>query len=116
MKNQMHVEGCEQPSTTTGRVKGWEVVPGIPRSSLSEGLLIGGDRFPTHFEILRYKKDRLWHWRLWSATHDLVDVSAQGYEQKSEYLASIALIKSTANAPIWDLGDPTALQNYLTEP
>ena len=99
----------KEPPETTCRVRGMVRIQGIPRSSLPEGPCIGADRFPTHFEIFRFNKDRLWHWRLWSATHDLVALAAQGYEQKSEWLASIALVKSTANDPIWDLSeiDPT---------
>lgn len=90
---------------------GFEIVwvrEGIPKSSLPEGPLIG-QVVPTHYELFLYHRDSLWHWRLWSATGDLVAESAQGYEQKSECLASIALVKSTANDPIWDMSetDPT---------
>ena len=60
---------------------------------------------PTDYELFRYLRDSLWHWRLRSATGDLVAESAQGYEQKSDCLASIALVKSTANDPIWDLSE-----------
>lgn len=83
--------------------KGWVYVPGIPRSSLPEGPWIGHVH-PTHFEVFRYQ-DELWYWRLFSATHDLVAESAQGYEKKEDCLAAIALVKSTTNDPIWDLND-----------
>jgi len=83
----------------------WELVHvrhGIPKSTLPEGPRISADRFPTHYEVFR-KLDLLWYWRLWSATHDLVATSAQGYERKEDCLAFIALVKSTANDPIWDM-------------
>ena len=36
---------------------------------------------------------------------NLVAVSAQGYERKEDCLAAIALVKSTANDPIWDMSE-----------
>lgn len=86
---------------------GWDlgvVRQGIPKSSLPEGPRIGAGNFPTHYEVFR-KLDLLWYWRLWSATHDLVAESVQGYAGKDDCLASISLVKSTAGAPVWDMSE-----------
>ena len=94
---------------TTGfeNSEGWDlgsVRYGVPRSSLPEGPRLCADRFPTHYEVFR-RLDLLWYWRLWSATHDLVAESFQGYERKEDCLAFIKLVKSTDSAPIWDMSE-----------
>jgi uncharacterized protein YegP (UPF0339 family) len=94
-------------TTESENGEGWDpgqTVYGIPKSSLPEGPRIGADRFPTHYEVFQ-KLDLIWYWQLWSATHDLVANSNQGYERKEDCLAFIALVKSTANDPVWDLSE-----------
>lgn len=78
--------------------------PGVPRNLVPDGPEIDADGFPTHYEVFRYR-DSFWYWRLWSASRELVAQSARGHGTKEECLVSIALVKSTANDPIWDLSD-----------
>ena len=84
--------------------KGEVFLPGMPRNAPLEGVPIAPDGFPPHYELFRYR-DKLWYWRLWSAAGDLIAEAAQGYDQKSECLASITLVKATADAPVWHLSE-----------
>lgn len=75
---------------------------GIPQDALLGSPRPGTYQCPTRYEVFR-KRDLLWYWVLRSATHEAVAKSAQGYKNKEDCLDSIALVKSTANGPIWDL-------------
>lgn len=44
--------------------------------------------------------NRLWRWRLYAANNRIIADSGEGYYNKSDCLAAIALVKASQNAPV----------------
>lgn len=52
----------------------------------------------------QYRRDAAseWRWRLRAANHRIIAESGEGYKNLQDCLAGIQLVKSSANAPVYD--------------
>lgn len=44
-----------------------------------------------------------WRWRLKSANRQIIAISGEGYYNKTDCLNAIGLVKSSSNAPVYEI-------------
>lgn len=47
-------------------------------------------------------QQRLWRWRLRAMNHHIIADSSEGYYNKADCLAAIAIVKASYNSPVYD--------------
>ena len=54
-----------------------------------------------YYEVLQSSKNKGWYWPLKAGNHEII-ATGEGYVHKQGALNAIALVKGSANAPIYD--------------
>jgi uncharacterized protein len=54
-----------------------------------------------YYQVWQSTSDRKWYWHLKSANNEII-AQGEGYASKAGALHAIALVKASANAPIYE--------------